>query len=156
MKKVLLGGAEMWNGMWGVKALTEDIPVSQASAGGESEICGLSIGRKWISIAFYILQAPCDDNNPTSASVLPSALFIGLNKYRTGNKSCELLRGLTQAEENIIPKVYQIRRYNWLNILVQVRSVNNTAFIPQDGDKRFKIPLGLSLTLAACMSINWQ
>ena len=25
MKKVLLGGAEMWNGMWGVKLLTDDI-----------------------------------------------------------------------------------------------------------------------------------
>ena len=120
------------------EALTDDI--LSVLAAGESEICGLNIERKWISIAFW--QAPCADNNLTSASVLPAAVFIGLNKYRTVNKSSEILSSLTQ-EENIEDafQVFSDKKDCWLNILVQVKSVNNTAFIPQDADKRFKIPL---------------
>ena len=68
MKKVLLGGAEMWNGMWGVKLLTDDILSVSAS---EDQRITESQPRHLEEINFhYILQAPCGID-PTSASVLP-------------------------------------------------------------------------------------
>ena len=68
MKKVLLGGAEMWKGMWGVKLLTDDILSVSAS---EDQRITESQPRHLEEINFhYILQAPCGID-PTSASVLP-------------------------------------------------------------------------------------
>ena len=106
-----------------------------------------------------ILQAACGCD-PSSASVLPRVISIGLNKYRSVNKSCELLSGLTQADWveywRLSSEGLSDKKDTPLNIPVQVKSVNNTAFIPQDGDKRLKIPLDPGLALAMCVSINWR
>ena len=65
------------------------------------------------------------------------------------------MRVIKWADPGVL-KVYQIqdKKETALNIPVQVQSVNNTAFIPQDGDKRLKIPLDSGLAWAMCVSIN--